>query len=323
VDQNLVVPDTLDTEEIRTCAVLLLGVVTSQVKMKLVRSPQRFLLTPAPGWSEIAHDEVKNILCSPWGAAASYPSRPSLEMKANQHLLLSQCNYSQAVEISMRALSLHDIDWIIHERRCSNPFELQKQLSQLPFDQILSMNNKASADPAQGSAYKLICYANRSFLNSSSGLKEIFTKSVMPGIGAISSERTAENSSKVPENRIKIFLLENVLSVFISFGGHDLPLFKRGYKFQLDPPSSSLVAEVPSTVATDSGKPTSPISAPAVAPLAEHHAAAAFLWMLSLKSPSAELHKSSESIDDTPLSQTHALMKNIDQIIVPFAGTGQ
>jgi hypothetical protein len=53
---------------------------------------------------------LKNILCSPWRAAASYPLYPSLEMKANQHFLLSQCNYSQAVEISMRALSLHDID---------------------------------------------------------------------------------------------------------------------------------------------------------------------------------------------------------------------
>jgi hypothetical protein len=261
-------------------------------------SSQRFLLTPAPGWSDVAHSEIKNIISTPWGKR--YRSLPLLHLQPNQHLVLSHCDYDQAIEIAMRSLTLHDLDWIVHERKCPNHSELQKQLSQLPLHQILkTMNHHTGTGTG---SYKVICYANKSFLNSSSGLREFFHKSyplhdTIPEtsvvVEKVSVSETPRGSEAPPQNRIKVLLLENILSVLVSFGGHDLPLFKRGYKFQHhDSASSSEAFSV------------------AVAPLAEHHAAAAFHWMLSLN-----LSSSSES--------GAALMKNIDQIIVPFAGTGQ
>jgi hypothetical protein len=217
------------------------------------------------------------------------------------------------MELSMRLLSIHDVDWILFSKRCTNRSELFSHLKFLSFDQIFSSGQKSDHHDDQNHSdlvthnksicpipVKVICYANKSFVNSSSILKDFFTK-LHPSL-IDSSEG----------NRIKISLIENVLTVTLSFGGNDLPLWKRGYKFQKFESSKE---EDDDKLEVNSEKRL------AVAPLAEHHAAACFLWMIS--SNCRDMSSIKDSSDSVDIEQSRSLLRSIGRIIVPFAGTGE
>jgi hypothetical protein len=280
---------------------------------RVLKSPQKFLLTSAPGWKDVTLYELNLLLATPWTSYKTIPFvSPDPLASAQSSILVGNCTYRQMMELSMRLLTIHDVDWIVFSKRCVNRSELFSHLKFLSFDQIFSPtghypDSQSTPDHDQTistlqSPVKVISYANKSFVNSSSLLKDYFYK-LHPSL----VDSSPQTDSHQLVNRIKISLIENILTVTLSLGGNDLPLWKRGYKFQSFDNSS--VAD------QDSEKRL------AIAPLAEHHAAACFLWMLS--SNYREMFPISDSSTSPPVLHYQSILKNIQRIIIPFAGSGK
>lgn len=316
--------------------------------VKILQRSHQFLISPAPGWRNITLLEISQILATPWThtppsapsctrpslhihnqtgnsslshpifpsttcsviqtpassmnrQSSSFPSLPHLSASSRallssspSSILIKNCSYRLAMEISSRLLTGHDIEWVLLSQKCPNRASLAYQLKQFSLNDILTSEAMQSI--------KVVCYANKSFVNSSSLLKELYHLS-----------HPVSSTQQGLINRLKISLIENHLTISLSFGGNDLPLFKRGYKFEsiemkdevnapsLDVPSSSRLA---------------------VAPLAEHHAAACFLFMLYSNCVS-EQNTCELSIEGCVDSKRfNHLIKNIDRIVIPFAGSG-
>ena len=284
---------------------------------RVLNSPQKFLLTPAPGWQDITLHELNSLLAIPW---ASYPLTPLLNSNSfysknySSNIYLSNCSYRQMIELATRLVSIHDIDWILFSKKCQNHSQLFSSLASLSSHELFSTSSSLSTSTSSDfhlNPIKIISYSNKSFLNSSSHLKNSFQK-LFPffHFQNSSSEIHSNDLTTTPVNRIKIFLIENVLTVTLSLGGNNHPLWKRGYKFH-------------SFERTEEDENQQVISEKrlAVAPLAEHHAAACFLWMvISNYRDLYSIKDSSEAIDR---EKYQSFMKRIGQIIVPFAGSGE
>lgn len=230
--------------------------IMSAIK-KILRLPHKFIVKPAPGWSQLTCSEVAEILNNPWG---KYKFTPHVALSPTREISLTNVDFRQGMEVTCRLLCAHDVEWIIAKSRCKSRGELHRFLAELPFQALVGESNKANIF-VHG-------HSNRSFVDSSSMLKEEFASRMLKRTGeivnTISTSQQQTNTSH-PRTKFKLTLLDNIITLSVSMAGADAPLFKRGYKYLTTDADTASVA-----VAGGSGRNH------AVAPLPEHHAAACF-----------------------------------------------
>ena len=74
---------------------------------------QRFIVRPAPGWIDLTLSETQQILSNP---VQSYKYTAKV---ANEEgvVVVSDCDYRQALELVTRLTTAHDIDWVLDSGR--------------------------------------------------------------------------------------------------------------------------------------------------------------------------------------------------------------
>lgn len=257
----------------------------SALVKKILRTPQRFVVRPAPGWSNILAMEIEKILKNPLG---KYKFDPILVETPSKGIKISNCDFRQGMEITCRLLSAHDVEWIVGSAMCKSHGELHRFLRKVPLEAVIKESKKRDVS--------LQCHSNVSFVNSSSLIREMIQAKIdtLTPIEDVSSDGILEDNSSlttdgvIPNIRLRASFFSNVFTLRASMAGAEFPLFKRGYKKDMSN---------------------------AHAPLPEHHAAACYLSAIQ-----------QFAMHETPNEDTHSavsrVLRNIREVYVPFAGTG-
>jgi 23S rRNA G2445 N2-methylase RlmL len=227
------------------------------MSVQFLAKPQRFIVEPAPGWADVTLDEVREILTAP---VQAYKFKPEANLEGSD-IVVSGCDFRQAMELVMRVTTAHDVLWVAGSKRVSARsdwsllVESSGILEFLPAGQGIQLSVRVT-HPVAGTEKEV-----------KDTLKALMTK------GGLTVEPKALQGAQA----VFIDSQKNRTRLCVSMGGR--PLYQRGYKKSL------------------SG---------AVAPLAEHHAAAAFRWVIR------------EFGDDVVTS----MREGHTGLVVPFAGTG-
>lgn len=356
---------------------------------QLTRYELQYLLSPHRSWTTYKFQPKITLLnsSSPHSSLSSSPlslsfslssvnSSPSSSLSSSTSIIcVENCDYRQILEISSKILSIHDIEWILFKKKCQNEKELFQYFDVIQQQLSICLGRDLSQ-------LQILFYSNQSFKNSSKYLKECFYSKQTPHSHghspdttqnphtphqssqnnqdkdteqysdqrAISSHTSNQLRSLSPQtSRVKIHLIKNVLSVSVSFGGTDLPLYRRGYKYlsllsrknclnqshsECETQNSFTLSsmsqcqdqktETVQGIETENGRLDQKLLA--IAPLPEHHAAACFQWMILMSashllrkeqterelSPSAASLSSSSS--SSPSSTQEPLYDQYDQI---------
>ena len=199
--------------------------------------PQRFLVRPAPGWKELTLSEVLEILASP---LQKFKFEPKAVLEDGL-VVISDCDYRQALELIARVTTAHDVDWVIQSGRISSRGDWKPFLEK-------SGVSKLWNDPLDFT-FHLSSQASHTVVGTEKEIKDL-AKSVWPFFSDGDEAALAAETER-PLQRIRIESSKNRHRILVSMGG--APLYKRGYKVQ---------------------------GLPASAPLPEHHASACFRWCL-------------------------------------------
>jgi 23S rRNA G2445 N2-methylase RlmL len=201
--------------------------------------PQRFLVRPAPGWLDVAGKEVREIIRSP---VQKYKFAP-IVTDEDGLIVVSDCDYRQALEIVCRVTTVHDVEWVIHSGRITARSEWASFFEKSGVGQLWS-------DVAQQQV-KLAASVSHPIVGTEKEIKEL-AQATWPQFKANEHDDSEELEIQSLQ-RIRIEASKNRHRILVSMGGE--PLFKRGYKIT---------------------------GLSAVAPLPEHHASACFLWATSV-----------------------------------------
>lgn len=223
--------------------------------------PQRFIVRPASGWLDVCQRDVAQILERP---LQTYKFAPVVEV-GHGVLIISHCDYRQAMELVLRVSTAHDVEWVLHSARVS---------SREGWNEFLDKSNILELwKDSPNTEVNLSVTVSHPVIGTSKTVREK-AKAYLEKHGmkvAASSEASSQG------HRIRIDSQKNRTQVFISMAGD--PLFKRGYK---------------------------DVMSAAKAPLAEHLAAACFMWALDEIGPKVR----------------GDLTSGACAFLVPFAGTG-
>lgn len=259
----------------------------------------KFYVRCAPGHTETSYLEVKNILAKLKGTNSASKSTVEKEREVrgnnSKNGLFVKTEFKHGMEIAMKSLTIQDIECVVVEETCKTKRDVMRRLKKFPFADFIRPNSLSTMNDFS-SQFQLHSRANKSFVNSSRFLKEGFCdaleasgllkdRSVKPS----NIETIPPQSPTTPRllNIIRLSLLENRLTVSVSLAGN-MELYKRTYK---------------------------DMRGIATAPLPEHHASACTLWALNtIHHKVVPLASPSSGTSNSPL--------NINNIIVPFAGTG-
>jgi hypothetical protein len=283
--------------------------IMSAIK-KMLRLPHNFIVKPAPGWSQLTCLEVAEIFRNPW---AKYKYTPNAEVSPTKEITLTNMDFRQGMEVTCRLLCAHDVEWIIAKSRCKSRGELHRFLTDLPFHALVGESNKATIC-VQG-------YSNRSFVDSSSLLRDEFASQLFKQTGEsinTSSSLQAQTTPSHPRTKFKLTMLDNFITLSVSMAGADSPLFKRGYKhLTTDSSTTATAATTTTTIGLAAGSVTREEDSGssgvkrnhAVAPLPEHHASACFRATVQAF---AEAHRPAASCAPTTTTTTTTTTINKD-----------
>lgn len=161
--------------------------------------PHSFHVRPAPGWLEVVADEVNSILKNP---LQRYKFEPKVS-KLKSVIKVSHCDWRQGLELPLRLLTAHDVEWVLLDEKCSHLGEAEKKLSRMDWNEFLS--KEINTVHVAASSPKL-----------RDGWCELTQR-----------EHVSEGASF----RIKIDYQQGNLKVLLSLAG--APLYQRGYKAEL------------------------------------------------------------------------------------------
>lgn len=213
---------------------------------KFLAKPQRFMIRPAPGWVDLTLLEAQAILASP---LQPYKFTPRLEDEGGV-VIVSDCDYRQALELVTRLTTAHDIEWVLHSGRLGSrsewPMFLQKS----------GVTDVFAAETLR--ALKVSATVVHSVVGTAKDVKIAAAK--LWDLPDVMTDNESDLELSEYPQRIRIDSTKNRTRILVSMAGS--PLYKRGYK-------------APGGIAT--------------APLPEHHASACYLWTVSaLRLPISE-----------------------------------
>lgn len=81
--------------------------------LPFLAKPQTFVVKPAPGWLDLAREEVGQILNSP---LQKYKFASEIKIMGST-IVVVNCDYRQALEILLRGTLIHDVEIILHSGR--------------------------------------------------------------------------------------------------------------------------------------------------------------------------------------------------------------
>lgn len=253
-----------------------------------------------------------HILRTPFTSSYKYDAK--VEEKRGI-IVLSNCDFRQGIEISMRILTIHDIEWVFAHSTCKSDEDLKY------FAKHLKLN-----DMFKKSEYSLIrAKSQNGYTTSSKNIKHMIS-TYSDGFFPISPDQQDDIDQSISDDEsslqniswpvavgttVRVLLRWDKIFASVSMSG-DL-LFKRRYKATMK----------------------------AVAPLPEHIASACFQWMLRSPLP-LPLHSDhiskADNIDKSPSTITnngtpHSIenhLLSVERIaiehiyvVVPFAGSGR
>lgn len=258
----------------------------------------KFYVRCAPGHTNVSFMEISNLLKKLRGNATLEKERDLQISSTKNGLFLKTDTFRHGIEVAMRCLTIQDIEYVLLEENCKTKRDVKRRLKKIEFRNFIPAHSLSY--PGFTNSFKLHSRANQSVVNSSKFLKEAFHAALQTsGVLIDSDGNDMPNKSSDEEflqqfkhlNSIRISLIENKLNVSISLAGN-MDLYKRAYK---------------------------KIGGTATAPLPEHHASACILWSLHTMQ-----HKllATESQQSAKVEKINTPRLSINNIIVPFAGTG-
>jgi 23S rRNA G2445 N2-methylase RlmL len=209
--------------------------------------PQRFLVRPAPGWTDVTLGEVTAILQGP---TQKYKFQPSAQIEEGI-VVVQECDYRQALELVARLTTAHDVEWVIHSGRVTSRADWPGFFTKAGVGALW-------ADPSAVDGH-VTADVSHAVVGTAKEIKKVAMDTWRlralksnEASGVSDADASDEGPSEGSRQRIRIDSAKNRTRILVSLGGE--PLYKRRYKTML------------------SG---------AIAPLPEHHASACFLWSLT------------------------------------------
>jgi 23S rRNA G2445 N2-methylase RlmL len=203
--------------------------------ISFLAKPQKFIVKPAPGWLDLAQLEVCAIIEAP---LQKYKFSPEVKISGSS-ILLSNCDYRQALELVLRGTLIHDVELILHSGRVTTRsgwkefFEKSKILDVWPAEKRVNLH--------------LMVRVTHPVVGSEKEVRDKL-KAYLAEAG-VHVANVSEDSGSAARGRVRIESEKNRTQLLMSLAGR--PLYIRAYKNVL---------------------------AGATAPLPEHHAAACFRW---------------------------------------------
>jgi 23S rRNA G2445 N2-methylase RlmL len=204
---------------------------------QFLAKPQRFIIRPAPGWSKLTITEVCQILGHP---LQSYKFKPAATLEDGL-VVVSECDFRQAMELAMRVTTAHDMDWILASSRVSGWSEWSSFIAK---SHLLELWTKPQA-------VHVAVSVSHPVVGTEKEVKRLFSKALLQGGHEVLADFSGRGNQLLAQ-RLRVECQKNRTRLLVSLGGE--PLYKRGYK--------ALIGG-------------------ATAPLPEHLAAACARWTLS------------------------------------------
>lgn len=183
---------------------------------KYLSRASTIVVRPAPGWVEVVAGELREFASNP---CARYKFSPEFKIEKGA-IRVSNVDFRQAIEWTMRSTTAHDVEWVAYEGKCNSWRDLGKACEALRgYGFLPSGDGPVSAHAG--------VKANASFVVSSAVIRARFCEA----FGLRHDDDAAL--------RFRLDLYRDRLTVLVSLGGE--PLYKRGYKKHL----SGAVAPLP------------------------------------------------------------------------------
>ena len=177
--------------------------------------PQRFLVRPAPGWVELTLQDVKTVLFAP---TQKYKFQPVAAIEDGM-VVVSECDYRQALELVARLTTAHDVEWVIHSGRVSSRGDW-KGFFEAAGVGALFKDGKAAYT-------KVAAIVSHPVVGTAKEIREI----AVAAWGFGTAERDDEEEMDSTSHRVRIDSGKNRTRILVSLAGE--PLYKRGYKSRL------------------------------------------------------------------------------------------
>jgi 23S rRNA G2445 N2-methylase RlmL len=208
---------------------------------QFLAKPQRFIVRPAPGWLELTITNVRAILEQP---LQSYKFQPQVTHEDGL-IVLSDCDFRQAMELTTRVTTAQDIDWVLASSRVTGRSEWTAFIDKSGIAEVFGVPQRIF----------LTASVTHPVVGTEKDVKEIFQQYLAAaGHRLITDAQAVDDQS--PLQRVRVECQKNRTRLLLSMGGD--PLYKRGYKAKVGG---------------------------ATAPLPEHHAAACFQWAMMHMDP--------------------------------------
>lgn len=174
--------------------------------------PQRFLVRPAPGWVDLTLQDVSAVLDAP---TQKYKFKPAAVIE-DGIVVVSDCDYRQALELVARLTTAHDVEWVIHSGRVSSRGDWKGFFEASGVGELFK--GGVAADT------KVSALVSHPVVGTAKDIREIAVATWGFGAGENENEEAAESKS----HRVRIDSGKNRTRILVSLAGE--PLYKRGYK---------------------------------------------------------------------------------------------
>ena len=177
--------------------------------------PQRFLVRPASGWLDVTKKEVEVILKNP---LQKYKFLPEIR-SAGGVFTISNCDFRQAMELTLRVSTCYDIEWVLHSGRISTRAGWSDFFYKAKLDRLWSHLNTPQIQAAVSVSHPVVGTS-----------KDVRSKLV--GFLGIHGVRVPASEEHVKiDGRMRIDCEKNRTQILLSMGGE--PLYHRHYKASL------------------------------------------------------------------------------------------
>lgn len=178
------------------------------ISPKYLSRPANFVIRPAPGWVDLAAEELAELTANPFGKYKFVP-----EFKTDKGAIhASNVDFRQALDWCMRLRTAHDIEWLAWEGKCGSWRDLGKVSEALKASGFLTVGPEATD-------VHVAVKANTSFVVTSGTIRQKF-------IELLGVKQTEDAGF-----RFRLDLYRDRLRVLVSLAGE--PMYKRGYKKHL------------------------------------------------------------------------------------------
>ena len=287
-------------------------IVTMKLSAKnFLARAQRFVVRPPPGWADVTLDEVRAVLHTPYSKYKFEPvflNNASM-LNADGNIEILNCDFRQGMELTTRLMTAHDVQWVVEDLQCKEHKDIKRACFQFPFAIFINPAHSLS-----DISIDVRAHASGSFADSSKMLKDFFYEG-LETFGK--SNGDAESTRALLRSRKKASLFDAPVSQF------DLSQ-KRMFTMKLHNARLTITANMCGEPLYKRGFKQQALSG--VAPLPEHHAAAAYYWAHNFVFPSSgnanDSGDSNLSANICKVGWFRSPAHHPHTVHIPFAGSG-